>query len=294
MKLVHLSDVHVDTTPVHGIDPVARLEAALDHVLGHHRDAERIVITGDLAHRGDEASYRVLRAVLARAGLADARGLDPRLRLLIGNHDDRSAFVHVFPEIRLDPYGSVASVDPVSAGRFVYLDTQSPGTHAGRLTPTRMGWLADALARAREDGVGAWLFMHHNPAPVGVPDADRIGLVEWRELAELLSGFPGTVRHVFFGHCHFTLAGSIAGVPISAPRSTSHPCWPDIGGPDSRMGVGPLEPDYAVALIEPSHTIVHAIDFARAAAVEWVATGSTVEEIGAGTRAREEAEPSGA
>ena len=52
------------------------------------------------------------------------------------------------------------------------------------------------------------------------------------------------------------------------------------------MGVGPLGPDYAVALIEPSHAIVHAIDFARASAVEWVGTGSTVEEIGAGTRAR--------
>ena len=279
MKLVHLSDVHVDTIPVHGIDPVARLEAALDHALAHHGDAERIAITGDLTHRGDETSYRLLRGALARAGLAGSDGLDPRLRLMIGNHDDRGTFVHVFPEVRRDPFGFVASVDPVSVGRFVYLDTQSPGTHAGRLSPRRMGWLADALARAREDGVGVWLFMHHNPAPVGVPEADRIGLVEWRELAELLSGVPGTVRHVFFGHCHFTLAGSVAGIPVSAPRSTSHPCWPDLGGPDSRMGVGPLEPDYAVALIEPSHTIVHAIDFLRWRAVEWVGTAGTVEEL---------------
>ena len=267
MKLVHLSDIHIDDAPILGHDPVERFEAALAHVAEHHGDAERVVVTGDLTHRGDAASYRRLRALLRSAGLVDADGASERLRLLIGNHDDRGAFREAFPETPCDAHGFVQSVDETAAGRFAYLDTAEPGTHAGHLSPERLAWLAGVLARAREDGAAVHLFMHHNPVPVGVPSSDSIGLVQWRELGELLSGFPGTVRHLYFGHCHHTLAGSVAGIPFSAPRSTCHPCWPDPGGDDPRLGVGPLEPSYAVALLEPSHTVVHAIDFLREADV---------------------------
>ncbi len=296
MKLVHLSDVHIDDAPILGHDPVERFEAVLAHVAEHHGDAERIVVTGDLTHRGDGASYRRLRVMLQNAGLIDEAGTSERLRLLIGNHDDRAEFLEAFPQTPRDAHGFVQYVDDTPAGRLVCLDTALAGTHAGHLSPERLAWLAEALGRARDDAVPTYLFMHHNPVPVGVASSDTIGLVQWRELGELLSGFPGTVRHLFFGHCHFTLAGSVAGIPFSAPRSTCHPCWPDPGSDDPRLGVGPLEPSYAVALLEPSHTVVHSIDFLREPDVRRLELGSdgwvsSDDERGSVADARSSLEP---
>lgn len=276
VKIIHLSDIHIDSAPILGFDPVVRFEMALAHISQHHDDAERIVITGDLTHQGDAESYRRLSVILQNAGLMEHGGLSERLRLLIGNHDDRDEFRAAFPGVECDSSGFVQSAEDTPVGRFIYLDTQLPGTHSGHLTAPRLDWLNRTLAAARKDKADVYLFMHHNPAPVGVLNADAIGLVQWRELSELLSRFPGVVRHIFFGHCHYTLSGSIAGIPFSSPRSTNHPCWPNPGSDEQRVGYGPIEPNYSLCLIETSHIVVHSIDFAREDDILWA--GSTLED----------------
>ena len=216
MKLVHVSDVHVHDAPILGSDPLARLSRVLAHVAEFHADAERLVITGDLTHEGHEADYRRLATMLAGAALPDSLGV----RLLIGNHDDRRNFARVFPDTPRTADGFVQSVDDTAAGRFVYLDTHRPGTHSGHLCTARLDWLDARLSEARRDGVPVWLFMHHNPIRVRVRNADDIGIVQLDELQSLLRANRDVVRHIFFGHCHYTLSGSVAGgIPFSAPRS---------------------------------------------------------------------------
>ena len=69
MKLIHISDIHL-TLPgeeMGGLDPHVRFARALADVAENHPDAARIIITGDLAHWGEEGAYEALKAAVAGA-----------------------------------------------------------------------------------------------------------------------------------------------------------------------------------------------------------------------------------
>ena len=109
MKLIHMSDIHL-TTPgatIGGRDPRGNFERALAHVVRDHLDAELMVITGDLSDWGDREDYRWLKARLDVFPIP--------VRLCIGNHDNRAAFLDVFPDLAAED-GFVQGVrDPRAA-----------------------------------------------------------------------------------------------------------------------------------------------------------------------------------
>jgi 3',5'-cyclic AMP phosphodiesterase CpdA len=230
-------------------------------VARYHGDADRIVITGDLAHHGQRESYELLRTMLS--------DLPVPPKLMIGNHDDRGTFSSVFSEVPTDQNGFVQYVDETPAGRFIYLDTVQAGTHSGHFDEARQAWLTAELDAARQAGAPVFLFMHHNPMPVGVKSADVIGLVQGEAFRAILRENRDIVRHIFFGHCHYILSGSVAGIPFSAPRSTCHPCVPDLENRDA-VGYGPLPPTYDVCLIDEDHVVVHSIDFLADGDLKWL------------------------
>lgn len=268
MKIVHISDIHISPESILGHDPIANFRACLDHVASFHGDADRVIITGDLTHHGETQSYEILKDILGASSLSGSAAP----RLMIGNHDNRDSFLAAFPEAQCDGNGFVQWTEATPAGLFVYLDTVQEGTHAGVYDAPRREWLEEVLSKAREDGRGAWLFLHHNPTRVHVANADLIGIRQEAEFKALLARHRDTVRHLFFGHCHYTLSGTVAGIPFSAPRSTNHACWPDFSGDASRMGYGELTPSYSVCFIEGDDVVVHTIDFRDAAKVRWEET----------------------
>lgn len=265
MKLIHISDIHIHPESILGLDPVANFAACLAHVEQFHPDADRIVITGDLAHRGLPDSYRQLGDMLAGSIFTGERAP----RLLIGNHDIRENFRAAFPDVPTDENGHVQWSEDTPAGRFIYLDTMENGTDSGHYGPERRAWLAAELDRARADGQPAWLFMHHNPIAVRVANADAIGFVEEAEMQALLAAHRDVIAHIFFGHCHYTLSGVVRGIPYSAPRSTNHTCWPDFSGIVDRMGYGELQPNYNVCFLKEEGTVIHSIDFLDEHKVRW-------------------------
>ena len=265
MKLVHISDIHLNPDPILGLDPIANFKKCLAYVEANDSDADRVVITGDLTHNGYEQSYRELAGILAGSSLKEK--LEPRL--MIGNHDNRETFASVFSNTRRDDAGFIQWTEETPAGLFVYMDTVNAGKHGGLYCEKRMAWLGQVLKRARAEGQRAYLFMHHNPVRVNVANADVIGIFNERELQALLKGYADTVAHLFFGHCHYTLSGAVVGIPYSAPRSTNHACWPDFSGQINRMGHGDLTPNYNVCFLRPDSTVIHSIDFLDAGKVEW-------------------------
>lgn len=260
MKLIHISDIHINADPVVGADTVERFAACMAHVEKYHADADAVVISGDLSHHGQLRSYERLREIL------DASPLSPLL--MMGNHDHRKTFLQVFPDTETDANGYIQYVRDVGGHRLVLLDTNLEGNHSGRLGPRRQEWLRARLADAEAAGLPVLLFLHHNPVATGVLATDILALVQKREFTAILAEYRGCVRHVFFGHCHMTLSGSIAGVPFSAPRSTSHPGWPEFEG-RLAYGHGPIEPSYNLALIEDASIVVHSIDFLREPDIVW-------------------------
>ena len=90
MKVVHLSDIHINADPILDGNPVERFRSCMDHVSRHHGDAEIVLISGDLTHHGLPAAYETLSDLLGE--------WDIKPELIIGNHDERAVFKTAFPD----------------------------------------------------------------------------------------------------------------------------------------------------------------------------------------------------
>jgi 3',5'-cyclic AMP phosphodiesterase CpdA len=246
VKFVHLTDTHLVPAPraLFGLDPRARLAAAIADINRHHTDAAMAVVTGDLTHWGEPGAYADLRAALAELAVP--------YRLVLGNHDERTEFLKAFPQAAVDPAGFVQWAEPTEAGLFVFLDTLIPGTHAGALCPERLDWLAATLEGAR--GTPVYVFLHHAPLDLGIPGLDAIRLQNSDALLARLVDH-GDVRHVFFGHVHRPVSGSWQGIPFSTLPATNHQTMLTFDRSDVPGSHEP--PAYAVCLLNGSDVVVH-------------------------------------
>ena len=160
MKFIHVTDLHL-VPPRHklwGIDPFPRLELCLADIVKFHADAEFCAISGDLADRGEPASYVALQERLKKFPLP--------VHLMLGNHDDRANFLKVFN----GPLeGGFVQYSLIQNGQhFLFLDTLKGGpSSAGLYDEPRRQWLRAALAKA--NGAPVYIFMHHPPFKIHHP-----------------------------------------------------------------------------------------------------------------------------
>jgi 3',5'-cyclic AMP phosphodiesterase CpdA len=245
MKLIHLTDLHLVAPGerLWGLDPAARLDAALDDIARHHGDADLCAITGDLAERGEAAAYEFLKQRLARFPVAT--------HLMLGNHDERVSYRAVF-----GGSGYVQHAVEHEGAHLLFLDTlKGPPSSAGLYDAPRRAWLAAQLSRAA--GAPVYLFMHHPPFDIGHPLMDLIKLEDAEGFAALLKGHD--IRHIFFGHAHRPISGVWNGIGFSALPSLNHQL-PLVGG--AVPTVYSDEPAmYAVVTLTPGMTLVHADAF---------------------------------
>ena len=173
MKIIHITDIHLTCKGelVLDKDPYENFKSCLTHVYEHHKDAAMCVITGDLTHWSEDGAYKLLKDSLDDFPL--------ETRLLIGNHDRREKFLNIFSDSPKDPHGYIQWFEKTEKGLFIYLDTVEAGTHAGHFGEDRQAWLHDVLEThgTQED---VYIFMHHNPVPVGLPSTDMIGLMTYK------------------------------------------------------------------------------------------------------------------
>src|SRR6185295_18549360 len=104
-KILVFSDLHMlpEGGRIIGLDPYERLLKGIRHVNARHPDAARVMLTGDLVHDGDVASYRRLRSLLCELRIPYS--------LTVGNHDFRPASKRSFPKL---PPTNMASSSPRS------------------------------------------------------------------------------------------------------------------------------------------------------------------------------------
>jgi len=250
MKLIQVSDLHYlpPGMLLLGIDPRARLEAAIDDINRHHSDAALCLFTGDLADRGESEAYDALRETLAV--------LQIPYRLTIGNHDDRDHFLNAFPDAPRDENGFVQTVVATDGGQVILIDTNHPGRHTGDFCARRQAWLKARLESAGDEAV--YLFMHHPPLDIGIPSMDKIGLVDKQGFSRTIEG--AGIRHIFFGHVHRPISGSWRGIPYSSLCSMVHQVPLDFVTVDS-VPYDLAPPAYNVILIDGDNTVVHHHEF---------------------------------
>lgn len=252
MKIIHLADTHIYHKEIVGSDPIANFSAVMKHICENHKDADMIIISGDLVHTGEKQSYETLK------GMLESYNVKPQM--IIGNHDDRKIFRQVFPQNPIDENGFVQYVVSTQQGEFIFLDTKMEGTHEGELCEKRIQWLRKQLKQITQDNKKAFIVMHHPPSDIYVPNTDSIGLINKEKLHEVIYEFSSVIRHIFFGHAHFILSGSFAGVPFSAPRSTSHPSVPEFENKKICL-YGGIEPNYNICFVNEESVLVHSMEF---------------------------------
>ncbi|MEB4614408.1 metallophosphoesterase [Leucobacter sp. M11] len=217
--VLHLSDVHAtETGLLYGrVDGLGRLRDVAEYARCSGITPEAVVITGDLAQRGNPGAYPAIAAACAQLEAAVAAPV----YTVIGNHDDPVA-ARALP-------GHEAGHDRVHLHerfRFVLLDS-----HRGELSPEQLGWLRAVLAE--DHGEGTILALHHAPMGSPIPTLQKQGL---RNAAGFLDALGGSdVRLILAGHFHHPLSASVRGLPVQvAPSLAYHQVMN--AGPDAVAG----------------------------------------------------------
>lgn len=199
VRLVHLSDLHVSQAtanrpPRFFGDPLvndlvhsrAILRAAVDQINSRLRP-DLVVITGDLADRGDDLeSLRRVKVELDR--------LQCPYYPVMGDHDRPEAFERVFP-------GRQNYAFDRGTWRFVALDA-----HRGRLEPATLGWLKQELDSSAGRRTALLIHRPLEIDPVAALLAARVYRVQLtlqnaEDVRQFLRGYP-SVRLVLAGHTH--------------------------------------------------------------------------------------------
>ena len=193
MHFIHLTDLHL-ANPENSESARNRavfVQECLRKLAVSNPEAATCVITGDLADIGEPEVYLWFKKVLGALPLT--------VDLMVGNHDDRSAFLGIFAGSGQFYDGFAQGERDTPDAKLIFLDTHIPGSDAGRLCAMRLAWLREKLLSAGKKPV--FLFMHHPPCEIGDPIMDPIMLENPRDLARVLDEH-GNVRHIFFGHVH--------------------------------------------------------------------------------------------
>ena len=129
--------ITADNQPLYGLRPGDRLQAAVDCINQDFTDFAFVGMTGDLVNRGTVPEYQYLREIV--------NSLNAPHYLLLGNHDGRSAFRKIFPEVQVDDNGFVHFTFTVEDNYFIVLDTLDEGKTTGLLCRQRLDWLQTQL-----------------------------------------------------------------------------------------------------------------------------------------------------
>lgn len=233
-RIVHLSDVHVQVDwrrrslwhsgwrgapgrfELQGMGRLKRFAEAESKVArlleaAERRDAEKVILTGDLTALGDAEELRVMRTLLQP--LIDAG----RLWLIPGNHDrytDSSSarrFESVFGDLLgsdLPEYADVRGYPFVKlwGDRWAVVGLDSTRVHGwsqyvvGRLGRSQLDALARVLDDPRLRGRSVLVLSHHGPhGPQGTFDWRESGLLDAQAFVEVLRERPVVLLH---GHSH--------------------------------------------------------------------------------------------
>lgn len=246
MKLVLVSDLHlvVPGIELFGRDPLKQLEACIADINDKHADADLVIFSGDLADDSEPPAYAALAERI--------RDLAPPCRMMMGNHDDRAAFLDALPDAPREG-GFIQSSMDIDGTRIILLDTLWPGNVPGMFCEARRAWLHAQLSSAQE----ALIFMHHPPVAIGIPSLDECRLSEAETLLAVLKKH-GNVRHIFAGHVHRLSHGDWDGIPFTTVRGTNHQSALKFSGAHE---VSFEAPTYSIILADGETLVIHTEEF---------------------------------
>jgi len=188
MYLIQITDTHILADPhetFDGVDSAATLRAVMEHIRAQE-SPDLLLLTGDLVHEPDAASYQRLNTLLHEAPAP--------VYAIPGNHDDPG----LMRECLQKPIRYERELEG-DGWRILLLNSWLPGEHAGRLPPGELSWLDGQMEAGGE--TPTLVAVHHPPVNIGSPWMDAMGLYNADDLLAVL-GRHAQVRGVVWGHIH--------------------------------------------------------------------------------------------
>ncbi len=214
--LAQITDLHVMARGqlAYGrVDTASMLRDAVAHLNRLDPRPDAVVITGDLADKGDPVAYAHLREILA--------GLEIRWFVIPGNHDRIDAFRAAFAD---QPYLPKTgdwiqfAIDDYPV-RIVAAHSVVPGKIYGRLDGEPLAWLDRTLGEQPQRPT--LVMMHHPPFATGLEHFDVVGMDEYAGFEQVIARHP-QVERILCGHVHRAVQTRFAGTIVSACPSTAH------------------------------------------------------------------------
>ena len=188
-----------------GVDCVAQLTHLLRIIRRRQPKVDLLLVTGDISHQGESASYRLWLECL--------NSINCPILALPGNHDSPLVMREVFAgTIRLD------AVSDYENWRIISLNTVREGDSGGYLSVSELKVLQQALESAGNQSV--LIAMHHHPTPVLVDWLDDMALDNAEDFWAIVDQYP-QVRGVVWGHIHHAFSAQRRDVVLwGAPASS--------------------------------------------------------------------------
>ncbi len=205
-RFIHLTDLHLSTPdapdPHLHSETAATLAGVLERIRALTPAPDFIVLSGDLTNRGDGASYRLLRRMLAELPVPVVPAL--------GNHDRRAGFRAAFEGHGADPEAPLFHHRVLAGLHVIALDSLVPGRVGGGIGPDQFAALDTALQSHAD--LPRLLVCHHPPHAAGALAWEALNAADSDRLAERLRG-RGVVA-MLSGHVHMNRVRSWHGIPV--------------------------------------------------------------------------------
>ena len=237
--LVQITDTHIlpPGEVLYGeVDTALHLRKTVSRIQRFRPLPDLVMVTGDLAEKGDEDGYRHFMELLSP--------LEMPVYVVPGNHDNPALMSRVFADTTYFP----ATASPFQYAiedfpvRILALNSRSEGSELPTFNSQRLQWLKDQLERSDKPTLIA---LHHPPMKTGIELIDMGGTAWFQDLKSLLNKHE-QVKLVICGHCHTDLCGRIGQVPVYMAQATSHQL---VGS--RALTLAPA------ALIEPGTPVLH-------------------------------------
>lgn len=211
LNSIWMTDLHFITQGlVRGADPRKNLSAAISHINQHYADHEFCIISGDLVNLETAEVYNALKGQLDELKI-------PYFPM-VGNDDNRELLRSTLPL----PANCMADFIQYSIstdeGLMLCLDTLKDGEVTGELCPTRLEWLERELDGAQNKPV--FIFLHHPPMDLELPMLDPLKMQNGDEFLDLIARY-NNVKHLFIGHVHRAISGTVRGIPFCTMNAIS-------------------------------------------------------------------------
>jgi Icc protein len=207
LRLVQFTDPHLyrdEAQTLRGIATLPALKAALADAQSGSWPPDALLVTGDIV-QDDPGGYAQFRNLFSTLGMP--------VMCIPGNHDEPAALRR---ELNRAPFITDAVAD-FSHWRIVLLDSCIPGSASGRVSPSMLAKLDEALASAKARH--CLVALHHHPVAMSSRWLDRVGLENASEFFDVIDAHRN-VRAIVWGHVHQAFDGLRKGVRLLATPST--------------------------------------------------------------------------